>query len=213
MTAESTAGRRRGRPKKGKELQTDQIFEAAVACFAEFGFDKCSLRAIADRAGVDVALISYHYGSKLGLWTAVVDAVADDAMRQLKSCREASMDFPPQVKIHRLCIDLVSIINRRPLFSQLFISEIMTSSDTERRKIIEDKIARPVHDVLLRYILEIREGSEERKSDASLEIVAATSLISSIISSRDFLKRIIQVAEDDDRLIDELALIAQRILI
>lgn len=212
MQGKNLETRGRGRPKKGREHDAEQLFAAAVACFAELGFEKSSLRMIADRAGVDVALISYRYGSKLGLWTAVVDAVAEDTLHQLADCREASLDCPPEEKIHRMCVDLVEVINRRPLFSQLFISEIMTSTDNERKKIIEEKIARPVHDVLLDYLSDVRSPKLQRPADPSLEIVAATSVISTMISTRSFLMRFVDAAEDNQRLTQDLASIAQRIL-
>lgn len=45
----------------------DRIRDAAIAAFAERGFDAASLRDIAQRAGVSAALIVHHFGSKEGL--------------------------------------------------------------------------------------------------------------------------------------------------
>jgi hypothetical protein len=46
--------------------------EAARCQFTETSFDGTGLRAIADRAGVNVALISRYFGSKEGLFLAAV---------------------------------------------------------------------------------------------------------------------------------------------
>ena len=46
--------------------------------FAE-GYDAVSLRSIADEAGVDVALIGYHFGSKKGLFGAALALTANPA--------------------------------------------------------------------------------------------------------------------------------------
>ncbi|NCF47939.1 MAG: TetR family transcriptional regulator [Bacteroidetes bacterium] len=48
------------------------ILEAARCQFTETSFDGTGLRAIADRAGVNVALISRYFGSKEGLFLAAV---------------------------------------------------------------------------------------------------------------------------------------------
>jgi len=48
-----------------------KILDAAEELFAEDGFDATSIRAITARAGVNLAALNYHFGSK----DAVVDAV------------------------------------------------------------------------------------------------------------------------------------------
>lgn len=50
-----------------------RILLAAEAEFADHGFDGVSVRQIALRADVPVALINYHYGSKEGLYRAIFE--------------------------------------------------------------------------------------------------------------------------------------------
>jgi AcrR family transcriptional regulator len=45
-----------------------RILAAAQAEFGEHGFDRTTVRAIAERAGVDPALVMQHYGSKADLF-------------------------------------------------------------------------------------------------------------------------------------------------
>lgn len=45
----------------------DKILDAAESLFVERGFSATSLRAIANRAGVNLAATNYHFGSKVGL--------------------------------------------------------------------------------------------------------------------------------------------------
>jgi AcrR family transcriptional regulator len=48
----------------------EQILEAARRQFGAHGYDGATMRAIAADAGVDVALVSYYYGSKSGVFIA-----------------------------------------------------------------------------------------------------------------------------------------------
>jgi AcrR family transcriptional regulator len=57
----------------GKPGVRAQILGAAVAEFAERGFQEASLAAIARRIGVTAPLVLYHFGSKANLWREVLE--------------------------------------------------------------------------------------------------------------------------------------------
>lgn len=50
----------------------DRILDAAESLFIENGFAATSMRAIATRAEVNLAAANYHFGSKKGLFAAVI---------------------------------------------------------------------------------------------------------------------------------------------
>jgi AcrR family transcriptional regulator len=62
----------RGRRPAGGTDTREAILVAARELFAEKGFERTTMRGVAERAGVDPALISYWFGSKDGL---LVEAV------------------------------------------------------------------------------------------------------------------------------------------
>ncbi|WBO61987.1 TetR/AcrR family transcriptional regulator [Streptomyces camelliae] len=52
-----------------------RILECARELFAEKGFDRTTIRAVASAAGVDPALVMQYYGSKRELFTQAVQAI------------------------------------------------------------------------------------------------------------------------------------------
>jgi AcrR family transcriptional regulator len=76
----------RGRPRGNPDTRA-RISEAARALFLEYGYKGTTVRAVAAAAGVDSALISYHFGSKQGLFSqslnllCVQPGVLDHALR------------------------------------------------------------------------------------------------------------------------------------
>jgi AcrR family transcriptional regulator len=63
-----------GRPRGGDPVETRRdILSAAEECFAASGFAGATTRQVAALAGVNVATLHYHFGSKGKLYRAVLD--------------------------------------------------------------------------------------------------------------------------------------------
>jgi AcrR family transcriptional regulator len=71
----------------------EKILNAAETLFADQSFDSVSLRDITLKAGVTLALASYHFGSKEALFEAVVTRRAD-VLRRMRQERLASLRDP-----------------------------------------------------------------------------------------------------------------------
>ncbi|MFD7866795.1 TetR family transcriptional regulator [Streptomyces sp. NPDC059783] len=71
--------RPRGRP-PGRPPTRAAIVSAARALFLERGYRATTVRAVAGAAGVDAALISYHFGSKKGLFAEVMQVRCADVL-------------------------------------------------------------------------------------------------------------------------------------
>lgn len=61
-----------GRP-PGKSGTREEILAEARRAFAELGFERATIRAIAARAGVDPALVCHYFGTKKALFTAALE--------------------------------------------------------------------------------------------------------------------------------------------
>jgi AcrR family transcriptional regulator len=84
----------RGRP-KGNPPTRERIVEAARELFLCLGFRRTTVRAVAARAGVDSALISYHFGSKQGLFAEAMRVACSrtlDLAKVLDGPREGLAD-------------------------------------------------------------------------------------------------------------------------
>src|SRR6478735_10998937 len=57
---------------RGAAATKGRILDAAEALFLEHGFEATSLRAITASAGVNLAAVNYHFGSKEELFQAVL---------------------------------------------------------------------------------------------------------------------------------------------
>ncbi|MFE0690592.1 TetR family transcriptional regulator [Streptomyces xiamenensis] len=78
--SDGTPRRRRGRPARGESGggpgTQERILASARELFAERGYEKTSVRAVARGAEVDQALVHHYFGTKEGLFSAAVALTA-----------------------------------------------------------------------------------------------------------------------------------------
>jgi len=106
-----------------------QIIETAEALFADRGYDGISVRDIADEAGVNVAMISYYFGSKEKLMEAIFELrlgtmqmrvetlIKDDSMTPLQKMNLLIDEHIDRV-MHKQCFHkvmyTVQLTNKNP---------------------------------------------------------------------------------------------------
>lgn len=88
--------RRRGRP-SGTSDARERILLAGQRLFRTAGYRSVTIRSIATAAGVDSALISYHYGSKRGLLAAVMRLTVSPADVVRQSLPGARAELPDRI--------------------------------------------------------------------------------------------------------------------
>ena len=61
----------------------EALIRAAIEIFGRDGFGAASTRAISESAGVNQALIGYHFGGKPGLYLAALKFIADSVTARM----------------------------------------------------------------------------------------------------------------------------------
>ena len=70
-----------GRPRGGSPETRDLILEAARGVLAERGFPGATVREIANRAGVNPAMVHYYFGSDVGRpvqWAGMMSPISEE---------------------------------------------------------------------------------------------------------------------------------------
>ena len=83
----------------------ERILDAAERLFADFGYKATSLRDITSEAGVNLASVNYHFGSKDALLTALLDRRFEPVNRRrlelldgLEASADGAVDLPALVR-------------------------------------------------------------------------------------------------------------------
>ena len=101
----------------------EKLLAAGTELFAAKGFAGVSIRELATAAGVNSALISYHYGGKEGLYEAVITAQYERLIGKFEAIAAATV--PVQEKI-RLYADVIrrNHTGDQPLMARLIQGEL-----------------------------------------------------------------------------------------
>jgi TetR/AcrR family transcriptional regulator len=126
------------------------ILNAAIAEFAERGFEGASIRAIADRLGLQHPLITYHYHSKDILWRAA----AEHAFAQIRTEWDISppegSDLSPLARLRQEYTTLFRYTVAFPEFHRFMRQEALTNNP--RLKWVAETVLAPLLGRLLPQI-------------------------------------------------------------
>jgi AcrR family transcriptional regulator len=135
----------------------ERILAAAEALFADAGYEGTSIRQIALQAGVPVALISYHFGSKLGLYRRVFESHAPTLVAERRAgltlaALEQDRDRRLAAIVRAVLVPMLGLrtAEGRQSLGRLLAREVSDPRSIERRIIQDllDPIAAAVTDLL-----------------------------------------------------------------
>src|SRR5260370_31859352 len=72
----------------------DALLAAGAELFAERGYDGVPVTAIAQKAGVNKAMINYHFGGKRKLYRAIVSATFTEIVAGVETLAESRRPAP-----------------------------------------------------------------------------------------------------------------------
>jgi TetR/AcrR family transcriptional regulator len=148
---------RRERPRKRAEQQRSivtrvSILNAAIAEFAERGFEGASIRAIADRLGLQHPLITYHYRSKDILWRAAAEHAFAQIRAEWDIAAREEADLSPLARLRQEYTTLFRYTVAFPEFHRFMRQETLTNNP--RLKWVAKTVLAPLLGRLLPQIIE-----------------------------------------------------------
>lgn len=127
------------------EIQDDsseqRIFDAAHDVFVQKGLHSAKMQEIADRAGINKALLHYYYRSKEKLYETVVRAVINRVLPVLRDLIES--DKPLLEKIDYFIHLYLQIISKNPYIPLFLINEMNKNQEHFFETIFPNELPKP----------------------------------------------------------------------
>lgn len=172
------------------------ILEVAEDLFADKGFDGTSVRDIAGQAGVNLAMISYYFGSKEKLMAALIQFRAEYTRGILEELNNDET-LTPWEKIDKLIELYVNKILNNYKFHCIMTQHLPTVQSNEIRDMITDIKAKNFEQV--KKI--IQEGQRKRlfrKVDMELTVGTVMGTITQVTLSKSLYCRLLNIDKNDE---------------
>ncbi len=114
---------RRRRPQERAQVTRQKLLNVAIREFSERGFDAVTVRDIETLAGVQRNLLSYHFGSKEGIWKAAATHVLTQLQDFSEAREELVQDLSPRERVAYTLRSYVRFAASYPEFHRLMIQE------------------------------------------------------------------------------------------
>jgi len=123
------------------ESTEQRIFDAARELFVQKGLDGAKMQEIADRAGINKALLHYYYRSKEKLYEMVAKAVINRAFPVIRQLLES--DEPLEQKITRFIDFYIELISKNTFIPLFIITELNKHPDRFFETIFPTDLPKP----------------------------------------------------------------------
>ena len=161
------------------------IINTAEKLFALNGFDGTSVRDIAQEAGVNVAMISYYFGSKEKLMEAVFEERTNKMRIKVENLLQDEQ-LTNLAKVNILIDDYVEKFIHQQEFHKIMMREQLIEKDTV--------IASLIHELKKRNLASIKKlvhdgqksGEFKKNIDVVLMMTTMVGTVSQMISSQNF---------------------------
>jgi len=157
-----------------KNKNTEQkIFDAATELFLEKGVDRTSVRDIASKAGINLALMNYYFRSKENLFDAIFTNLVKKNTKELVKILDSDLELPE--KIQKYVTAYIDTLLRNPLLVSFFMAILHRS----REKITEMEVVSSLYgrEKFTQQIIDEGKKGTIRKTDPSHFFVDMISMI------------------------------------
>lgn len=174
-----------------------QILTIAEQLFADNGFDGTSVRDIAQQANVNLAMISYYFGSKEKLLEALIEDRAGYTLGILEELNKDPL-LTPWEKIDRFIDFYVDKVMNNYRFHCIMYQQSTSSRSTAIKELITSIKLRNLEQVK-KVITDGQRKGIFRKIDIEFTIASIMGTLSHVTNSRAFYCRMLKIEETDEQ--------------
>ncbi len=174
----------------------ERIFEAASAVFEEKGYTGARMQEIADRAGINKALLHYYFRTKEQLFKAVFQVMLKKMFQKITSI--FAEEIPFKEKIKRFLDDHIEFLIKNPKLPIFLLNELSQNPSVSEglKEIVNYDELREL--IYSKHAKELK-GYGIKKSDMPQLMVTVVSFSIFPFAARDMIRLMMPEIEDNKK--------------
>jgi len=170
----------------------EMILNAAEQLFADSGFNGTTTRAIASKAGVNIAMLSYYFGGKEQLLHAVIERFSEQLGKVFEPIEHTYSD--PGERLHHCIEAYVDYIFENPNHARIVYRHVSVSRNKDDiTKLVKE--FNKVRNIVLNAINEGIAAGIFHEVDAQLAIISITAPVNSIIIEANVVRQRLDIKQ------------------
>jgi len=172
----------------------DEILDVAEKLFAEQGFDAITVREISKAADINIAMVSYYFGSKEKLYEEVVN-------RKLISSDMLRSNLGKFITYKEKLFALIDIYIDKFFESRQFQNIIFREMTMNQRTEMAEKITAQIHQNFMFSTGIINQGiknKEFKKVDVEMTVMSIIGIVRMYTTSGNMACKILEISEEEE---------------
>ena len=189
-------------------MRSSALLQTAIAHFGQFGFDGASTRSIASAAGTTMSSITYHFGSKEGLYLAAARHIAreiaalEEPAIAAVAARPASSREEAIESAVDLLVDFAQILMRPEASAWARFIAREQHDPTPAFELLYSGVMKPLADIFISLLSQIDPALSELDQRARTILLFGQALV--LQTSRASVLRILGIQQTEEAAADIL---------
>jgi len=171
----------------------EKILSAAKASFLKYGMQGARMQEIADKAGINKALLHYYFRSKEKLFDRIFEEALSEFLPKLQFWEEDKIPFKEKLSLH---IDnYIEFLSKYPMIPLFVIKEMSVDPEKFHQRMIAKKKSRGPK--LLESVEKEMKAGRIKKMDPKLFFIHLHSLCAYPFVGEVFFKQVMKIGEKE----------------
>lgn len=158
------------------DKKRERVLDAALLEFSENGYKNASVNTIVKLAGISKGSLFHYFGTKKGLFNAIVDAAIEQVKNYLRNTRQETETLDIFQKLERLLMSGFSFIEKRPKLASIYFHALASSQSPfalERTQEIQMMGVKFIEDLLI-------EASDKGEIRSNIDLTVVSFMINAV---------------------------------